>query len=94
MASKFVRTAQSTAYAALDSSINSDAFVTIMNDTGVVLRFTTAVSVADANAEDTAGRYMPMASSASIVWKFRCNPSTTFIKTESGGANPKIHIDY
>lgn len=94
MASKFLRTAQGTSYAALDASINSEALVTIMNDSGVVLRFTTATDGTNAAAEDSAGRFMQMASSASVIWKFRCNPSTTFVKTETGGANPRIHIDY
>ena len=93
MASKFFRPALSTTFSALDSGITEESIVTIMNDGGQVVRVVDAADASAAATLDTGGTYMQLASSASVVWKFRCKPARTFMKTEAGGVNLRVHIE-
>lgn len=92
MPTKFNRvTINATTYVVLDASIKGTAFVTLNNPSGVVLRI-----AGEADSAPAAGTtvYTAVASNSGAVYKFRCDPSKTWLLAGSGGGAIEIAIDY
>jgi len=92
MPTKFTRTNFGTsAYVALDATINGSATVTFANGTGVICRFAGEADSAPAIGTTS---YCAVASNSGAVFSIVCNPARTWIATGTGGGTLEMTISY
>jgi hypothetical protein len=91
---KFCRPLVGTTYTKLDN-FNGQVNAVVNNAAGITVRFVgPAVDLTEANALDTAGIYMDVASNSGAVYTMSVDPSLTWIKTASGGGNIGVHFNW